>query len=517
MNRKIRTILVSIIANIALIALKFLIVGLSGSVALKASAWHSLSDLFPSFVVLLGLMLTRKAEKESSGLINKIENVIAIIISGFIFFAGIKIVGDAFSSEMRDLRNLPIATVISLLSIIVAYFMSRYQIYVGKETNSPGLIANGSHAKADMYSSLVVLGALLGAIMGFPAMDRVAAGVIAFLIFKNGIEVAIDAIRRLIIKNDGVYDLENHDIREIAFKKAMRKLMPLGFASMLLIYFVSGIYIVKWNEVAIVKRFGKSVREVQPGLRYRLPWPIEKADTVATSELRSEKVPNTLMLTGDSNLLEIEAVAYYKISEPKHFLYNISDPKAAIRGTVAVALRKYINGAPADSVLTIDKNEMQQTALETAQKALDELKSGVSLVNVLVVRDVPPDAVMEAFRDVASAREDKSTYINEALAYQAELIPKARGDAQKSIEEATTYSENRINTASGDASRFLQKSRAYRLNPDITETRMYLEAVERSLANAKKVILDKRVRLDTTDLWLNGNGPVRTIKEMGKQ
>ena len=514
MNRKIRTILVAIVANLFLIGIKFFLARISSSIALGASAWHSLSDLFPSAVVLFGLILTRGDGNSASPKVVKIENGIAMVVSGFIFFVGIEIIREAFAREARELENIALVTVISLASIAITYFMAQYQIFVGKEAESPALVANGIHARADMYSSIAVMCALVGALMGFSALDKIAALLIALLIMMNGLEVLSGAIEGL--RRGGLLHLGHDDLslENLIRKKALRYL-PIGMIFAILAYASSGIFTVRWDEVAIVKRFGKPVRQVSSGLHYRLPWPFESQDSVTTSEVRMERVPNSLMVTGDSNLIEIEAVAHYQVSDPFAFLYKVSDPQNLVSDAALSALRGYINRNPVDFLITEGKDLIQTEALASAQAQLDAQGTGIKLLALQVTRDTPPADVLEAFRDVASAREDRSTYINEALAYQAELLPKTRGDAQKAIEEASAYREQKIRMSSGEAARFLAKAKAYRSNPGVTEKRMYIETMEKNLVSIEKLIVDKRVKVDTTDLWLTNGNQISVKKEAG--
>ncbi len=518
MNRKEKAVLVAMTANLLLIGLKFFLASLSGSVALKASAWHSFSDLIPSLVVLAGLILARKENTEATLGISRIENIIAIIVSGFIFFVGVEIIRDALSRNVIELSNVPLVAVVSLLSIAITYFMARYQIFVGRETNSPGLIANGTHARVDMYSSIVVVVALAGYIMGFTSLDRIAAVIIVLLILGNGLEVLTSAIKAL--RKGGFLDFTFFH-KETILPRHVRRLLPrisiAGVFLVIIIYFGSGIYSVAWNEEGIVKRFGKPVRQVSAGLHYRLPWPFEAVDYVQVSDVRKEKIPSSLMLTGDENLIEIEAAVHYRVEDAFAFRYNLSDSRALIRNVVESTLRQQINKNKIDFVLTKGKELIQQQAQRASQAILNEQETGVRILNVQLIRAVPPQNVMEAFRDVASAREDKNTYINEALAYKSEIVPKTRGEAQKMIEEALSYRDKKIRTASGDARRFLSKLSAYEKSRDITEKRLYLETMEKVLTNVDKIVLDENIDVDNTELWFWGNGLNESlIKEVKK-
>ena len=197
MNRKEKAVVVAMAANGLLIALKFFLASISGSMALKVSAWHSFSDLIPSLIVLIGLVLSRWENKEATQGISRIENILAIIVSGFIFYVGFEIAREVLTRGVIELTNVPTVTVISLATIAITYFMARYQITVGRETRSPALMANGTHARVDMYSSIVVVIALVGYLFGLRRLDQVAAAIIVILIVHNGWEVLITAVKAL--------------------------------------------------------------------------------------------------------------------------------------------------------------------------------------------------------------------------------------------------------------------------------------------------------------------------------
>ncbi len=505
MNRKEKAVIVAIASNVLLIALKFLLAALSGSVSLRASAWHSFSDLIPSVVVLTGLFLARREDTKATQGISRTENIVAVIVAGFIFYVGIEIVRDVLSRATEELSNVPLVAVISLISIAITYFMARYQIYVGRETGSPALIANGIHARVDMYSSIVVVAALVGYIVGFVTLDKIAATVVVLLIFGNGLEILANAIKAL--RRGGFLDFSHGEgvfLEKIL--QGIRRFATAGVILLVIAYIASGLFRVNWNEVVIVERFGKPIRQVQAGLHYRLPWPLERVNRVALTDVRMEKVPSSLMLTGDENLIEIEAIAQYHVKDPFAFTYNLSDPGELVRNAVEAALRNQINQDPIDFILTEGKGEIQERAQRIAQDALDQQSSGIRLLTVQLIKDAPPSDVMEAFRDVASAREDKDTYINEALAYQSEIVTKTRGEAQKLIEEAQGYRGEKIHTATGDAERFTSKVVEYQKNRDVTEKRLYLEALEKTLPNVNKLILGENIKVDNTELWFLKDG-----------
>ncbi|MBW2000475.1 MAG: cation diffusion facilitator family transporter [Deltaproteobacteria bacterium] len=279
MNRREKALIITIAANFLLIALKFALAWLSGSLALKASAWHSFSDIFVSGIVLTGLFMTRREDLKRSRGISRIENFVSIIVSFFILYIGYEIFQEVVRGAERELAQVPTVSLGALLTIVTSYFMARYKIYVRNKTNSPSLIADGYHSKMDMYSSMIVVIGLIGYQVGLVNTDKVAAVIIVILIAWTGLEIFMGALRAL--RAGGLLEI----MHEHRFPWGTGRFPPwvkkLGVLPLVGIYFASGIYYVKWDQVAIEKRFGKPIDiAVPPGLHYRLPWPVASVEGV---------------------------------------------------------------------------------------------------------------------------------------------------------------------------------------------------------------------------------------------
>lgn len=513
-NRKEKALIITIGANLFLIALKFILAGLSGSLALKASAWHSFSDIFVSGIVLTGLFMARREDLKLSRGISRIENAVSIIVSLFILYIGYEIFREVIRGTERELAQVPVVILGALLTIAISYFMARYKIYVGKEADSPSLVADGYHSKMDMYSSIIVVIGLLGYQIGLKNMDKVAAVIIVILIAWTGLEIFMGAVRAL--RAGGLPDMvHNHRLLE-----GMGKFSPwvrkYGIPLLVLIYLASGIYYVRWDQVGIEKRFGKPIdTAVTPGLHYRLPWPVGQVDRVNASNIRTVKSDPTLMLTGDENLIEINVAAHYKVENAFDYVYRITDPEKLVSFASESAVRQVISREPVDYVLTEGKSKIQDETLKLAQEVLDKEQSGIRLVNVQLLQAAPPGEVMPAFRDVASAKEDKVTYLNEAYAYQNEVVPVSRGKAAEIVAESAGYREEKVNRSRGEARGFLNRLGAYQKSRQITEARMYIETLERILPGVEKLIVDSSIDVQTTDLWyLKGKTTSKILKEV---
>lgn len=169
------------------------------------------------------------------------------------------------------------------------------------------------------------------------------------------------------------------------------------------------------------------------------------------------------------------------------------------------------SGEAVDAVLTVDKSAIQDKAIVATQASLDRSNSGIRVVGVQLLESAPPPQVADAFRDVASAREDRNTFVNEALAYRNEVLPTARGDADIMRQTAQAYAVEKLAASAGDAANFEARRQAYAAAPDITRQRLYLEAVEKSLAGAKKFVMDPTITLQSTDLWIPQPGKAQLL------
>jgi len=306
------------------------------------------------------------------------------------------------------------------------------------------------------------------------------------------------------------YDEEKEKIINLAEKIPKLKFGKISFGIILILvialYLASGIFIVAPEEQGVVRRFGKFVRIESPGLNYHLPYPIETVVTPAVTRVkrveigfrtlavgpptRYRQIPaEALMLTGDENIVSAEAIVQYKIKDPVSYLFNIILPEETVRNAAEAALRQVIGEREIDEALTIGKYEIQEETKNTLQTLLDSYKSGILIVAVQLQDVNPPKEVQDAFKDVASAKEDKSKYINQAQGYKNDLIPKARGEAVKMTKEAEGYKIERIKKAEGDVAKFNNILTEYKKGESITQARLYLEAMEEILPNMNKIIV----------------------------
>ena len=286
-----------------------------------------------------------------------------------------------------------------------------------------------------------------------------------------------------------------------------------GIPIIVVLWLLSGIYIVRPDEQGVVRMFGKAVRVTQPGPHYHLPRPIERVNKVKVKQVRRIEIgfrtsspgppaqyrfvpEESLMLTGDEQIVDAQTIVQYQIKNPEEFLFNVKDlemSQGALMDAAEVALRQVVGQRPIDDVLIGEKLQIEIDIRELLQQIIDGYNSGLRVVEVKLQTVRPPKEVASAFSDVVSAKEDKDRLIKEAEGYREDVLPKARGQAQKIIREAEGYKAERIKRAQGDADRFLSVLKEYTKAKDVTRKRLYLETMGRVLPGIRKFVIDSEV------------------------
>ncbi len=293
-----------------------------------------------------------------------------------------------------------------------------------------------------------------------------------------------------------------------------RRLLGGAFA----LWLLTGFYMVRVDEQAVVRRFGGVVGDrVGPGLHLGLPWGIDRVDRLKVREQKRLNVgfefpdqalgrPSDLSkreyFTGDQNLVNIELLVQYTIRDPRAYLFAAADVTQTMRQAAEAAVAATIAARPVDVLLTTGKLQVQEELRRRTQEGVDGYGLGVAISAVNIQTVTPPLKVADAFREVASAREDRDRIIKEAESYANALLPGAQGEAAKWREEALAYRDQKTRQASGDAERFKEAYQAYQLGPDVTSARLYLETVEEILPRLKIVSVDRKGGRNPVDLNL---------------
>ena len=274
---------------------------------------------------------------------------------------------------------------------------------------------------------------------------------------------------------------------------------------LLIIWLLSGFYKVNANEQGVIMRFGEWVRTTQPGLHYHLPYPIEIAKTPKVTKVNKTEIgfrtfreskrllsEESLMLTGDENIVDINFSVFWVIKDAGKFLFNLRSPEKSIKSVSESVMREVIANSKISSVLAEGRKDIEIQSIEAIQLVLDNYGSGVQVTQLQLQKVDPPDQVIDSFRDVQRARADKEKSINEAIAYRNDIIPKARGKAAKIVQDAEAYKQEVVARSQGDSNRFNSILNSYKNNEDVTKDRIYLETLEEILHNASKVIIDTK-------------------------
>ena len=292
--------------------------------------------------------------------------------------------------------------------------------------------------------------------------------------------------------------------------KGGAKPIIISLIILLIVWTLSGLYRVLPDEQGVVLRFGKFVKTTQPGLNYHLTFPVENVLTPKVTKVnrmdigfRSERdsgfssggvadVPEeSLMLTGDENIVNIDFSVFWVIKDAGNFLFKIQDPEGTVKAAAETAMREVIARSDIQPILTEGRSVIEADTQEIIQNILDEYSSGIQITQVQTQKADPPDQVIDAFRDVQAARADMERSKNEAEAYANDVIPRARGEAAKVLQAAEAYKKEVVAKAEGEASRFLSIYNEYAKAKKVTQERMYLETMEEVLADINKIIIDK--------------------------
>jgi len=311
------------------------------------------------------------------------------------------------------------------------------------------------------------------------------------------------------------------DIEEIIRKgqDKFRSLLPGGVGGgrgILLILLIasvfwafSGVYRVNPGEQGVELMFGEYIKRTGPGIHFWAPAPIgdvikvnvENTNTINVgfrgtgsrggSDASRDISQESLMLTGDQNIIDIDFVVQWRIKNAAEFLFNIRNPEATVKIAAESAMREVIGQTPLEAALTSSRQKVQDDSLTLLQSILDSYKAGVYIAKIQLQKVDPPKDVIDAFNDVQRAKQNQEQLVNEAAAYKNDIVPRARGLAQKMIEDAGAYRQQMINESEGEAQRFLSIFNAYKGNKVVTKRRIYLEQMQKVLNSSEVTIIDQ--------------------------
>ena len=284
-------------------------------------------------------------------------------------------------------------------------------------------------------------------------------------------------------------------------------LFLIAMATAAIIAFYAFAFSVDPDELGLVMLFGKPVRTEPPGLHFRLPYPIEEVrlpkvtrQNIIEIGMRSSEVARAVrpvpeesrMLTGDENIVDISFVVFWRINDAQKYLFNIQNPDVTVKEVAESAMRDIVGQSKIQALLTTERQKTEQAVHKLMQDVLDSYGAGVGIDQVQLQKVDPPTQVIDAFRDVQSARADKERLQNQAGSYANKVVPEARGEVERILQAARAYKEQTVAEATGQSSRFLKIYEQYKKAPEVTRKRMYLETMERVLGGTDKIILNSK-------------------------
>lgn len=288
--------------------------------------------------------------------------------------------------------------------------------------------------------------------------------------------------------------------------KPIVAVLPI-FCLIVLVWMATGFYIVDQGSRGVVLRFGKHVETTMPGPRWHMPFPVESATVVNMEQVRtieigyrsaeggsgrSKELRESLMLTDDENIIDLQFAVQYNLKNVEDTLFNNRSVDEAVRGIAETAIREVVGKSKLDFALYEGRDEVAVNTKKLMQEVLDRYKTGVNVVSVTMQNAQPPEQVQAAFEDAVKAKQDLERQKNEGQAYANDVIPKARGTASRLLQEAAGYKLRVENEAQGNVSRFNQIFAQYQRAPEVTRSRMYLDAQEQIMSSVSKVIVDQK-------------------------
>jgi len=566
MRKQERTIILVAGIDIISIAVKFVLAAFTGSLSLLADAWHSISDLVTSIMVFFALVFDRREEEKS---LNASEAKARFIrkssweprVCIFIGIALIAVSASVFKkvytgSTLDIVRHPMVAAIIVLFLIFLSFIRFNIEESVGHETKSPALMADAYHSRVDIYVLSMVLLSFVAEILQL-RIDRWVAGYIALLILYIAIKTIFrslkmmfrlssetnpedrtveDAVILLMIgklnfsKSRGFIWLDSHfHFTDLTKRRRWIRQFIFGVSlSLAIIWLISGYYIVKPSEKAIVEHFGSPVNSshpIEPGLHYAWPFPISNIRHVDVYTMRSMRlgyktkerkdlilwtnvhyVKEFSILSGDGAIIDLAANLHYRISAPVLFLYSTLSPINCLEMLSNQVLRETTGTLSLFQLLTHERDNVEEQIKVRVQNLVDKHKLGVEIIQLCLLDVHPPIMVAPAFEDVVSAQEDLETYIEQARGYGKETLPLAMAEAYTQRKQAQAYKFNLKLKSQGRSEAFKAKNTAFKLHKSINRYRMRLANLDHGLQGKKLWLVDPNAVDNPLDIYISPAG-----------
>ncbi len=568
MDKKQKTAAVSTLLNLLLTIAKFVLAGLSGSLVILADAWHSLTDVGTSLLVFISVSTGKnrrepvpspEAEGPRTGIDWKnisLEKWVSLLIGFVILLAAVGVAEKAIFAPSREIPSPYLFGLFFILFAGGSLVVSLFEVKVGRQLNSPGLIADGLHSRADMVSSLVAAGSLIALQLGLNQLgidfDRVGAWiVVAFILSFSGEtlvnfwwslhgrkgwtdRVAVGFLaalleprtwRRLLRWLGGVSSWNRWPARRRTwFRRVAAALIICGAGLFLALNCLT---VIGPAEEGILRRWGRVInwgKPLPPGLHFHLPAPLERIERVDARTIRRMEIGNIAdpravallwtrehgaqdaFLSAENNFFHPYLSIHYRIKDIFDYRYSLRRPEDLLENAANRLLTRLFATRIFVDIATDYREELEEVVKNELQKQLDGLSSGLELISVNTKDIHPPVEVAEAYEQVIASMQEKQTRINRALGYRNSSIPEARGWAVRAVKEAEAYALDRKEVASGEAARFSARAESIGSRPAITRPMLYRETVKEALEAQPLVLVDPA--LDAPDIWLRSGRPV---------
>lgn len=547
MNIKEKTGKISIAANVILTFVKFVVYYYTGSLAILSEAWHSFSDIATSFLVFVSLKKKPDvgADEEKQNFIEKLtaEEKASLVIASILFFVSLTLFRNIFYLGPVKVSNPLLAGVMFFVFGLSSYMIYKFETNVGHKEDSVGLTSDGLHSKSDMLSSFLTGGSLVAYHMGLD-IDKLVSLLISILIFLLSIEIFATVLWGLWNKDKqdkmpdkvrlgfktykiifSLFDsglwlqMDDYINEKLGFRFSESAIFKFVIKNsgraillfLLLYYFSTCFFTVLPGEKTLVERCGRLVGEpLGSGLHFKLPWPFDIAHPV-NIKVRELKISNAAdlsraliwtrshgdgrpFLSGDNNFVYPYFTLFYRIKNVKNYYNMHSSPELMLKDVCLRTVTDVFAVTPLSDLFTSSRKNILNEIKLRLQRHLDSIKSGIYISDVCLKDIHPPISVASSFESVIAALQTKQTLILKALSYKNSEIPGARARASKYVNEAESYNYKQIYKARGKAKRFQLTENAFCETKNITELRLYLEAMEKSLKQCKIILVDKKLK-----------------------
>ncbi|MGL6259821.1 cation transporter [Vibrio sp. WXL210] len=546
-DKRLLTSLTTIAADVLLTMLRVGLAYITGSSALMADAYHSITDLSTSIIFLVCMLIRVWQDKTGNPtrmrIAKYIESWTVIIASIIILFIPYRVVSNARQYSSDNIENIWIGIFGVIFIIVCVFAIARLKTYVGRKTGSISLEADGYHSMVDLFTSIAVLISLVGLLIGID-LEQLVAVVIAVLIGVSGVELLISGITSL-FNSTRVEPISLFELFKTWYKNKrhtwrlfdttahyghwiIRKKYPLIFAS-IAIYLTTGFVQVGLGQQAIIQLFERTVYiQQQPGLAYALPWPFGRVIPVSSGDIRSVIIGSTAsdytrrngrrmwleihanrvsrddssyIQTGDDNLLFLQLEVQYRLTEPAISYFDFDDIDSLVKRASEAVLWRQVAMSHYSDLLATSYDQFASQLQQKLSESLEQLALPVQVQGIFVQNLQPPAALVSIYRDVVNAHQDSEDQVNQAISQSFATLPLVRAQVTDQLGRAKADSIDTLWSAQGDSARYALLSEQFKANQVAFSFEQYIKAMTESLTGKELIIADPRFDKRDYRVW----------------